>query len=114
ASRLIDANPADGRVVLDVGNVVGVRPGGNPHRWYSPSDVDRVVAALVEDLGRLDPSSARQYRTQAQGFETSGLAAYHAAIADIRRRFSGTSVGASESIFSMLAPALGLNLVTPP
>src|SRR5207247_2226935 len=28
--------------------------------------------------------------------------------------YAGTPVGASESIFAMLAPALGLNLLTPP
>ena len=35
-------------------------------------------------------------------------------IADIRSSYAGTAVGASESIFAMLAPALGLDLVTPP
>ncbi len=42
------------------------------------------------------------------------LAPYDAAIAAIRATFSGTPVGASESIFAMLAPALGLDLITPP
>ena len=36
-----------------------------------------------------------------------------ATIAAIRAKYSGTPVGASESIFAMLAPALGLNLITP-
>ena len=35
-------------------------------------------------------------------------------IATIKRRFGGTPVGASESIFAPLAQALGLKLVTPP
>ena len=34
-------------------------------------------------------------------------------IASIKSTYGGTPVGASESIFSMLAPALGLNLITP-
>ena len=32
----------------------------------------------------------------------------------IRRRYAGTPVGASESIFALQAPALGLRLLTPP
>src|SRR5207248_5622992 len=43
APKLIAANPVSGRVVLDVGDLVGVRLGGNPHRWYSPTDVQRVI-----------------------------------------------------------------------
>src|SRR5437667_331648 len=35
-------------------------------------------------------------------------------IAAIKAKFAGTKVGASESIFEMLAPALGLDLITPP
>ena len=34
-------------------------------------------------------------------------------IANIRARYGGTAVGASESIFALLAPSLGVNLTTP-
>src|SRR5205085_12158846 len=46
-------------------------------------------------------------------FETHGLAHYHALIETIRRRYAGVPVGASESIFALQAPALGLRLITP-
>src|SRR5437588_5431273 len=49
ASKLIAANPVKGRVVLTVGDLVGIRPGGNPHRWYSPSDVQKVIGDIVRD-----------------------------------------------------------------
>src|SRR5437879_3960078 len=51
---------------------------------------------------------------QAVGYRSVGLAAYQDAIAAIRSRYAGVPVGASESIFAELAPALGLDLVTPP
>ena len=44
----------------------------------------------------------------------AGLRGDHDLIASIRRQYSGVPVGASESIFAMLAPALGLRLITPP
>src|SRR6266404_1562047 len=47
APKLLDANPVDGRIILTVGELVGIKPGGNPHRWYSPADVHRVIAAIV-------------------------------------------------------------------
>src|SRR6266571_2591232 len=43
ASKLLSANPVSGRAVLNVGDLVGVKPGGNPHRWYSPPDVQKVI-----------------------------------------------------------------------
>src|SRR6266542_6970775 len=39
AEKLIAANPVHGRIVLNVGDLVGIAPGGNPHRWDSPTDV---------------------------------------------------------------------------
>ncbi|MDX6411014.1 MAG: zinc/manganese transport system substrate-binding protein, partial [Gaiellaceae bacterium] len=47
AGKLIAANPVRGRVVLTVGDLVGVKPGGNPHRWYSPTDVQKVIDQIV-------------------------------------------------------------------
>ena len=36
ASQLLAANPVSGRTVLDVGDVLGLKEGDNPHQWYSP------------------------------------------------------------------------------
>ncbi len=114
AQKLIDANPVKGRMVLTVGDLVGVRAGGNPHLWYSPADVHRVIAAIAADYAKLDPKDAAYFRAQKAHLETTGLAQYSGLVAAIRRRYRGVAVGASESIFAPLARALGLELVTPP
>jgi len=113
ASKLVAANPVKGRVVLTVGDLVGVKPGGNPHRWYSPANVQQVTNAIVADYTKLDPKDAAYFRAQKARFETNGLAEYKRLIATIRRKYHGVAVGASESIFAALAPALGLRLITP-
>ena len=113
APKLLAANPVKGRIVLTVGDLVGVKPGGNPHRWYSPSNVQQVIEAIVADYTKLDPKDAAYFAREKSAFETKGLAAYKAEIASIRRRYAGVPVGASESIFAPLAQALGLELVTP-
>ena len=113
AGKLLSANPVSGRVVLDVGDVVGIPAGGNPHRWYSPADVQRVIGAIAGDYSKLDPRDAAFFRAQRVRFETKGLARYKRLIAAINRRYHGVPVGASESIFAPLAKALGLKLVTP-
>ena len=114
ARKLIDANPVHGRIVLTVGDLVGVKAGGNPHRWYSPTDVQRVIGEIVRDYVKLDPKDAGYFRRQRTAFETRGLAQYERLIATIKRKYHGVAVGASESIFALLAPALGLKLLTPP
>jgi zinc/manganese transport system substrate-binding protein len=113
APNLIAANPVHGRIVLTVGDLVGIKPGGNPHRWYSPSDVQKVIGEIVRDYSKLDPKDAAYFKQQQTNFETRGLAQYRGLIATIRRKYHGAPVGASESIFAPLARALGLNLLTP-
>ncbi|MDX6465018.1 MAG: zinc/manganese transport system substrate-binding protein [Gaiellaceae bacterium] len=113
AGKLIDANPVHGRVVLTVGDVVGIKPGGNPHRWYSPTDVQKVIVQIVRDYTKLDPKDAVYFKQQQARLETRGLAQYTRLIATIKRKYHGVSVGASESIFAPLAQALGLKLATP-
>ncbi len=113
ATKLAAANPSKARVVLTVGDLVGVKPGGNPHRWYNPADVHTVIDQLVNEFKRVDPGDAIAFDAQKAAFESTALADYTGAIAQIKARFSGTPVGASESIFAMVAPALGLDLLTP-
>jgi zinc/manganese transport system substrate-binding protein len=113
AQRLLEANPVSGRDVLNVGTLVGEPTGGNPHRWYSPSDVQQVIDAITAEYKKLDPSGASYFERQRASFETEGLARYHGLITEIRDKYAGTPVGASESIFALMAPALGLKLLTP-
>jgi zinc/manganese transport system substrate-binding protein len=113
ATKLLAANPVRGRIVLTVGDVVGIEPGGNPHRWYSPANVQQVIDAVVAGYRKLDPKDAAYFARQKKVFETTRLAQYKQLLAVIRRKYHGVPVGASESIFAPLAQALQLDLVTP-
>jgi zinc/manganese transport system substrate-binding protein len=113
APKLIAANPTSGRTVLTVGDLFGLKDGDNPHRWYDPAEVEAVANAITADLKKLDPKHASYFDHQRRAFETKKLGTYHQLIAQIKRRFAGTPVGASESIFALQAPALGLKLITP-
>ncbi|MFY9805759.1 MAG: zinc ABC transporter substrate-binding protein [Pseudonocardiaceae bacterium] len=112
-AKLLDANPVPARSVLTVGDLVGVKEGGNPHRWYAPDDVHRVIEQIAADYQRIDPADAGYFDQQKQAYETHGLARYNQLIADIKSTYGGTSIGASESILSPLAEALRLKIATP-
>ena len=113
ASKLITANPNSSRVVLSVGGLLGLKEGDNPHQWYSPSSVQRVIGQIVADYTKLDPKDAAYFEHQRTAFETTGLVQYNRMLSEIRSRYGGVPVGYSESIFQPLGQALGLKLMTP-
>jgi zinc/manganese transport system substrate-binding protein len=113
ADKLLSANPTDGRTDLKIGDLVGVRPGGNPHRWYSPDDVHKVIEKITSDYKSLDPADAADFDALKTTYETKTLARYNQLISTIRTKYAGTPIGASESIVSPLADGLGLKMLTP-
>jgi zinc/manganese transport system substrate-binding protein len=113
SSQLLQASPQPGRVLLNVGDVLGLKSGANQHRWYYPADVYAVIDRITADYQRLDPANAAFFAAQKQSFETRGLARYNALRREIRARYAGVPVGYSESIFEGLGQDLGLKLLTP-
>jgi zinc/manganese transport system substrate-binding protein len=113
ASKLLEANPASGRTVLVVGDLVGKKEGDNPHLWYSPGFVDQVVDRIASDLARIDTADGSSFQQQASQYKSQGLKEYHETINAIRQKYAGTMVGATESIFVYLAHGTGLDLITP-
>jgi zinc/manganese transport system substrate-binding protein len=111
--KLLQSNPASGRKELNVGDLNGKHEGDNPHMWYDPDYVTAVANKIRDDLKGIDPGDTSDFNRSAQTFLTSGLKQYHDLIAAIKTKYSGTPVGATESIFSYMAPALGLKLITP-
>jgi zinc/manganese transport system substrate-binding protein len=113
APKLVSANPASGRDVLTVGDVVGLKDGDNPHQWYSHDSVYKVIDAIVAEYKKLDPADAAYFDTRKQTFEDTTLATYNQLESEIKTQYAGTPIGASESIVSPLADAVGLKMLTP-
>jgi zinc/manganese transport system substrate-binding protein len=113
APKLLNANPASGRVVLSVGDTLGMKEGDNPHQWYSPSNVHTILNEIVADYDQLKPQDASYFAQQKRTFETVSLARYDQLRAEIRSKYAGVPVGYSESIFQPLGEDLGLELDTP-
>jgi zinc/manganese transport system substrate-binding protein len=113
APKLLAASPLTGRTVLNVGQLLGLQEGDNPHQWYSPASVQKVIERIVADYDRLDPAGAAYYAQRERMFETVDLASYDQLRKEIRSRYAGTPVGYSESIFRPLGEDLHLRLLTP-
>jgi zinc/manganese transport system substrate-binding protein len=113
APKLLAANPVGGRQTLTVGDLLGLKPGDNPHQWYSAAHVHQVIEAITADYRRIDPGDGAYFDSQRSTFETKTLARYNELNSQIRARYAGTPIGASESIVSPLADTLGLKMLTP-
>jgi len=112
--KLLAANPTNSRKELNVGDFFGKKEGDNPHMWYNPDYVKSIVGKIRDDLKAIDPADATAFDQSAQQYLDTGLKQYNTLIADIKAKYSGTPVGATESIFAYMSPSLGLNLITPP
>jgi zinc/manganese transport system substrate-binding protein len=113
APKLLAANPSSARAVITVGDVVGLKDGDNPHQWYSHASVYKVIDAITAAYQKADPADASYFAAQKTTFETTTLAQYNQLESDIRAKYAGTPIGASESIVSPLADSLGLTMLTP-
>jgi zinc/manganese transport system substrate-binding protein len=111
--KLLGAGVNPNRKVLDVAELLGKHKGGNPHFWYGPDYVNQAAARIEQDLAALDPANAASYEENYKTLQSS-LAQYQNRIVAIKQQFGGTKVAATEDIFSYLADAAGLDLVSPP
>jgi len=113
AQKLLDANPEKNRRVLNVGDLLGLKADSNPHQWYSPGSVKRFITRVSADLAQLDPGHRAAYEQRRNAYESTGLRDYNRLLAEIKRRFGGTPIGATESIVAPLAVGAGLEMLTP-
>jgi zinc/manganese transport system substrate-binding protein len=113
ANKLLAANPSSHRTVLVAADLFGKKAGDNPHLWYNPDYVIRMADQITTDYKAIDSTDAAYFDQQRAAF-TTALKPYTQRLAEIKAKFSGVRVGATESIFVYMAAYLGLNLVSPP
>ncbi len=111
--RLLNAGGNPNRKILNVGTLVGKKEGDNPHLWYNPAYVNQAAAQMEQDLIALDPADTADFEANYQTLEAN-LSVYQNRIAAIKQRYAGTKVAATEDIFTYLADAAGLDLISPP
>jgi zinc/manganese transport system substrate-binding protein len=107
--KLLDATPRPQRMVMTVATIIGRTAGDNPHLWYDPATIPAVAKALAGLLGRADPPHKAEYETRLQVFLAS-LLPLEQKIADMRGKYAGVPITATEPVFSYMANAIGLTL----
>ncbi len=108
-AKLLKANPAPKRRVVEVAALVHKKAGDNPHLWYDPQTMPAVAKALAADLAALDPAHAADYHQRLVAF-TASLKPLADKIAAMRKAYAGQPVTATEPVAGYLAAALGLTM----
>lgn len=111
--RLVSANAGGDRQVLDVARLLGRKPGDNPHFWYSPEFVVEVADAITARYRSIDPADAAYFDGR-RSYLAGAMQPYFDEVALIKREHAATPLGATESVFTYMASALGLELISPP
>ena len=106
-AKLLRASHAGRRKVLIVADLLGRKPGDNPHVWYDPASMPALAKSLAEMLAADNPARRQAYGERLALFLAS-MQALDRKVAGLRRRLAGTPVTATEPIFGYMFEALGM------
>jgi zinc/manganese transport system substrate-binding protein len=107
--KLLRAAGSANRTVVVVAQLMGRKPGDNPHIWYDPQTMPALARKLAGLLAGLDPAHKALYERRLVQFEES-VKPIRAKIAALRRRCAGLPATATEPIFGYMFDALGMKV----
>jgi zinc/manganese transport system substrate-binding protein len=107
--KLLTAAPHEGRVAIVAADLVHKKAGDNPHLWYDPATMPAIAKALALALSKADPAHAAEFQARLATFIAS-LKPLDDKINEVKRKYSGQPVTASEPVFGYMAEALGLSM----
>ena len=108
ANQAAGADPGIGRLDVNVGDEVGVAPGGDPYLWFNTSYVRTAARQIEADYIKLRPDQTTYFQQQEESFEQGALTTDQNLAGTISTKYGGTQVGACTPLGSALATQLGL------
>lgn len=108
-SKLISSARVPRRLVIEAASLLHSAAGANPHLWYDPTLMPAMARAVSARLQQLDPSAQSEYAQRLQQF-LSSLQPIDALLAQLRARYAGSSVAATEPLAQYLCDAIGLRV----
>lgn len=97
------------RKVINVANLVNIKPGANPHIWYLPTTMPIVAKTIVALLTELDPTHKNDFDMQLLKFNTAYESIF-AIIKSIKRYSQNLPVIATEPVFTYMANSLDMQM----
>ncbi|MDB5395417.1 MAG: cation transporter substrate-binding protein [Rhodospirillales bacterium] len=110
--RLLAVTGETTRRTIIAGDLAHITPGDNPHLWYDLAIIRMVATAIADNLAAGDPGHAGEYAAHLRDFDLSVMPLLDR-IADMRGKYAGTPVTATEPVFDYMARAIGLQMRNP-
>jgi len=105
--KLLAASHSPDRKVIVAADLLHRKAGDNPHFWYDPAMMPAYAKALATALSQRDQAHQQDYDHRLAAFLAS-LQPLNGKIGELRGKFAGTPVTATEPVFGYMAAALGL------
>ena len=110
--KLLSASPNSSRVVLVGANMADHKLPDNPHVWYGIDNMPAIAQAITAALKRLDTAHASTFDSNLATFKQS-LVLLEQKISEINKKYRGTPVALTETIYLYQAVPEGLAVLTP-
>ena len=107
--KLLKAGPRAGRTAISAAALMGRKPGDNPHLWYDPATMPKVAIALADTFSKADPAHAADYAARLKT-TLAALDRIDARVAQMKAKFAGQTVTATEPVFGLMTGAIGLKM----
>ena len=107
--KLLGAARNPDRKTVVVADLLGKKPGDNPHIWYDPATMLALAQALADSLASADPAHGDGYQQRLAAFQAS-VQPIRDKISTLRARLAGMPVTATEPVFGVMLAALGMEV----
>jgi zinc/manganese transport system substrate-binding protein len=107
--KLLAVTQRPGRAVIVAADLMHKKAGDNPHLWYDPPTMPAVATAIASALSAADPAHKEDYAARLKTFLAS-LSPLDEKIAELRGKYAGVPVAATEPVFGYMAAALKLKM----
>jgi zinc/manganese transport system substrate-binding protein len=108
--RLLRVTARSNRIVIVVADLMHKKAGDNPHLWYDPQTMPVVARSLASAFAKEDPVHKDDYAAHLKTFITF-LEPLNRKIAEIRNKFAGATITATEPVFGYMAASLRLRMI---
>jgi zinc/manganese transport system substrate-binding protein len=110
--KLLSASPNPNRTVLVATSIAAHKLPDNPHVWYGLDNIQAVAQAIAAALEKIDGADRAAFEANLAAFQQS-LLPIQQKMDDLKKRYAGTPVGMTETIYLYQTGPIGLNVLTP-
>lgn len=107
--KLLAAAKGGQRATIVAAELVGKKSGDNPHLWYDPKTMPVVARKIAAALVSADPANKADYERNLMSV-VEALKPVDDKIGQLRERYRGTPVTATEPVFGYMSDAIGFGM----